>query len=112
MSTERYRNPLLNTLGFFLQGVPVVFLKTAMVFPQEPEHIDYFRFYQDCMRDRSRNAHFRGQHLMRGCAYFAALMHEVKHFHDALLCRPFFELFLLRSKASWYVAQLARQFRG
>jgi hypothetical protein len=38
--------------------------------------------------------------------------HEVKHFHDALLCRPLFELFLLRNKVGWYLLQLAGEFRG
>lgn len=49
---------------------------------------------------------------MRGFAYAATINHEVKHFHDALLCRPLFELFLLRNKINWCVAQLARSFRG
>ena len=112
MSTDRYRNPLLNTLGFFLQGVPVVFVRTDIVFPTKPEHIEYLKFYQECVRDRSRNADFRGQELLRGCAYATAMQHEAKHFHDALLCRPLFELFVLRSKVSFHVMQLIRQFRG
>jgi hypothetical protein len=112
MSTKQYSNPMLNTLGFFFQGVPTVFISNGIFFQQKAEHAQYRKFYGECVIDRSRNTLFTGKDLLRGCAYEVTTVHEIKHFHDALLCRPLFELFLLRNSVSWLVAQLAGNFRG
>lgn len=106
MSRQRSKLHQQKTLGFFSQGIPVVFLEIGSIFGQNPDVLEYRDFYV---------AHEgQGQDpgltpaLCQGYERSVTALHEIRHFHDALLCRPLFELFLLRNEISWSIAQLIR----
>jgi hypothetical protein len=97
-------NPLRRTFGYFVRGIPVVFLKNDILFRDRDASDDYFRLVADDGGGRP-DAPF--DHAAAAAfERFATLFHELKHFHDALLCRPLFEQFLRQNKLTWAVMQI------
>ncbi len=97
-------NPLRRTFGYFVRGIPVVFLKNDILFRDRDASDDYFRLVADDGGGRP-DAPF--DHAAAAAfERFATLFHELKHFHDALLCRPLFEQFLRQNKLTWAVIQI------
>ena len=105
MSRHHSDSPLERTLGYFLQGIPVIFIEIETALRSNP-HLDaYLNFFQVCEDQQIKDPPLTPQ-LCRGYEHFVTGLHEIRHFHDALLCRPIFEQFLLRNHISWCVAQL------
>ena len=97
-------NPLRRTFGYFVRGIPIVFLKNDILFRERDASDDYFRLVAD---DGGGRPDVPFDHA--AAAAFercATLFHELKHFHDALLCRPLFEQFLRQNKLTWAVMQI------
>ena len=105
MSRHHSESPLEKTLGYFLQGIPVIFVEIETALRSNPDLDAYQTFYQAC-EDRHIKDPSLTPELCRGYEHFVTALHEIRHFHDALLCRPLFEQFLLRNQVSWCVAQI------
>jgi hypothetical protein len=95
------------TLGYFSQGIPVVFLEIESIFGSNTDALEYLGLYEAYERGRIKDPALTPA-LCRGYEHSVAVLHEIRHFHDALLCRPLFEHFLLRNEISWSMAQLLR----
>jgi hypothetical protein len=95
------------TLGYFLQGVPVVFLEIESIFGSNKDVLEYLELNSACEFGRIQNPALTPT-LCRGYERSVTVLHEIRHFHDALLCRPLFDQFLLRNETSWCMAQLIR----
>src|SRR5216684_1539441 len=105
----RYHSNLLHqkTLGYFLQGVPVVFLETESIFVSNTDVLEYLKLNEACEQGRIKDPALTPA-LCRGYERSVAALHEIRHFHDALLCKPLFEQFLVRNEISWCIPQLVR----
>jgi hypothetical protein len=103
------RSPLRGTLGFFLKGIPVVFVKTQCLFESAVSPNRYLQFMAENPSGEMKDPHLSREQCV---AYqnTATTLHEIRHFHDALLCKPLFEVFLLQNKITWYTMQLVGQF--
>lgn len=105
MSRHPSKSLLEKTLGYFQQGIPVIFVEIETALRSNP-HVDaYLSFYRTCEDQNIKDPSLTPE-LCRGYEHFVTALHEIRHFHDALLCRPLFERFLLRNCISWCVAQL------
>ena len=99
-----FLNPLRRTFGYFVRGIPVVFLKNDIVFRVRDASDSYFKLVAEDGGAR-KDSHFDAAAAV-AFERFATLFHELKHFHDALLCRPLFEQFLRQNKLTWAVMQI------
>jgi len=97
-------NPLRRTFGYFVRGIPVVFLKNDILFRDGDNPDSYLKLIAEDGGAR-KNSHFDAAAAV-SFERFATLFHELKHFHDALLCRPLFEQFLRQNKLTWAVMQI------
>lgn|GEM_PF-5636055 len=97
-------NPLRRTFGYFVRGIPVVFIKNDILFRDRDASDSYFRLVADDGGSRP-DVPFDDAAAI-SFERFATLFHELKHFHDALLCRPLFEQFLRQNKLTWAVMQI------
>jgi hypothetical protein len=97
--------PLQKTLGYFLQGIPVVFLEIEVALRSHPELRAYLDFLKKCEEEDVKDP-ILSPDLCLGYERFATFVHEFRHFHDGLLCTPLFEMFLVRNEVSWCIAQL------
>ena len=68
--------------------------------------LHYLDFYRKCQTNQKYDYPFTDD-LCTGYESFVAPLHEIKHFHDALLSRDLFQLFLLQNEKLWYTSQLA-----
>jgi hypothetical protein len=95
---------LRRTLGFFRQGIPVLFIKNDAMFRSLNLPDDYSKLLDE---DGSAIPGLAfGDDEVAAFERFATILHELRHFHDALLCRPLFDKFLLQHKITWYTLQL------
>lgn len=111
MSKSSSTNKLLNTLGFFFQGVPVIFIKSDITLRVDPLLNEYLANYRKSKGEPNYSLDFSNERLCRGYESVITTAHELRHFHDALLSKSLFELFLLQAKRNLYVAQLSKQIR-
>ena len=95
---------LRRTLGFFRQGIPVLFIKNDAMFRSLNLPDDYSKLLDEDGRAIPGLAF--GDDEVAAFERFATILHELRHFHDALLCRPLFDKFLLQHKITWYTLQL------
>jgi hypothetical protein len=100
------------TLGFFVQGIPAIFLNTDIAFGSDETVQRYLSFYQDYESRTGAKPRFHGDDLSDGYEAFVTSLHELRHFYDALLCRPLFRHFLHQQERLWYVSQLLNNTRG
>ncbi len=101
------QNRLHATLGFFMQGLPVIFVRTETVFAIDPYLSRYLKAAMGGgMPDFTEDA------LLKGFEQFITSSHELRHFHDALLSRPLFRLFMLQNSRFWRVLQLPGNISG
>jgi hypothetical protein len=105
MSRHHSDSPLEKTLGYFLQGIPVIFIEIETALRSNPNLHAYQSFYRACEDQDIKDPSLTPE-LCQGYEHFVTALHEIRHFHDALLCRPLFEHFLLRNQISWCVAQI------
>jgi hypothetical protein len=98
------RNPLRRTFGYFVRGIPVVFLKNDILFRDRDASDSCFKLAAED-GGAKKDSHFDDTAAV-AFERFASLFHELKHFHDALLCRPLFEQFLRQNKLTWTVMQI------
>jgi len=98
--------PLQSTLGFFVQGVPVVFVQAEIALGSDRKMQAYLDFYRRCEEGGVHDPPLTLD-LCQAYESFVTLLHEVRHFHDALLCRPLFEMFVSHTQVSLCVVQLA-----
>lgn len=98
-------NPLLNALGFFLRGIPVIFVRSDIALRSNNSMLHYLDFYRKCQKNQKYDHSFTDD-LCTGYESFVAPLHEIRHFHDALLSRDLFQLFLLQNEKLWYAFQL------
>jgi hypothetical protein len=105
LSRHPSKSPFEKTLGYFLQGIPVIFVEIETALRSNPDLEAYVSFYRTCEDQHIKDPSLTPE-LCRGYEHFVTALHEIRHFHDALLCRPLFEHFLLRNHISWCVAQL------
>jgi hypothetical protein len=103
------RSPLRGTLGFFLKGIPVVFVKTQCLFESGTSPNKYLEFVAEHPAGEMKDPHLSREQCF-AYQHTATTIHEIRHFHDALLCKPLFEVFLLQNKITWYMMQLAGHF--
>jgi hypothetical protein len=106
MSRRLETNKYLTTLGFFIDGVPVIFVRSDIVHKANPLMREYLEFYVRSRGDESLSAQFSGRCHYEGFALMATFVHETRHFHDALLSPLLFELFLLHAKQNMCALQL------
>ncbi|MGO4517394.1 hypothetical protein AB4Y89_16480 [Terriglobus sp. 2YAB30_2] len=97
-------NPLRGTLGFFFQGIPVVFIKNDVLFRRADSEDHYFKLIGE--DGEGKTGIVFGDDAALAFNRFATLLHELRHFHDALLCRPLFEQFLRQHKITLAVMQI------
>ncbi len=106
MSRAHSQNQLLNTLGFFLQGIPVIFVQTDIALLSHP----LIRYYATVAKQWQEKRHpvpdFSESRLCSGYELAISITHELRHFHDALLSAPLFEMFLQQTIKLIYVIQL------
>jgi len=95
---------LRRTLGFFRQGIPVLFIKNDVMFRSFDLSDDYFKLLDEDGGAKPGLAF--GDDEVAAFERFATMLHELRHFHDALLCQPLFDKFLLQHKITWYALQL------
>ncbi len=97
-------NPLRRTFGYFVRGIPVVFIKNDILFRAGDASDSYFKLIADDGGAKKGS----GFDAAAAASFeqFATLLHELRHFHDALLCRPLFEQFLRQNKLNWAVIQI------
>jgi hypothetical protein len=99
-----FTNPLRSTLGFFHQGFPVVFIKNDVLFRSRDYGDEYFKLIGE---DGGAKPGFRfDEDAAQAFSRYATSIHELRHFHDALLCRPLFEQFLRQQKITLAVLQV------
>lgn len=98
-------------LGYFMQGVPAIFVRTEIAAVADPDMLKYVRAYGAAVTSQ-RAPDFTSKGMLRGYESFITPIHELRHFHDALLCLPLFKLFLIQSGRLWHVTQLAGQISG
>jgi len=112
VSRHTERNKLLNVLGFFVHGIPVIFLKLDVALPGDVsrgrQYLHSYRLMQ--MRPATERRILEGD-VLDSYEYAITPVHEIRHFHDAVLSPPLFELFMLSCKQQLYVLQLAGRFR-
>jgi hypothetical protein len=101
---RNFDRSLRRTLGFFRHGIPVVFIKNDAMFRSSDLSDDYFKLLDENGGAKPGLA-FGGDEIA-AFEPFATMLHELRHFHDALLCRPLFDKFLLQHKITWYILQL------
>lgn len=95
---------LRRTLGFFRQGIPVIFIKNDAVFRSfDPSDIYFDLLDED---GGAKPGLTFGADQVVAFERFATMLHELRHFHDSLLCPPLFNKFLLQHKITWYTLQL------
>jgi hypothetical protein len=104
--TASNESRLDNTLGLFVQGIPAIFLRTD-VFAHTPALTRYIDFYTQSRVSPSLNANFCSTDYVTGYKHSITLAHEIRHFHDSVLCRRLFELFIVRTKLTIILLQLA-----
>jgi hypothetical protein len=95
---------LRRTLGFFRQGIPVLFIKNDAMFRSFDVSDDYFKLLDE--DGGAKPGLTFGDDEVVAFERFATMLHELRHFHDALLCQPLFDKFLLQQKITWYTLQL------
>ena len=101
------QNRLLATLGFYMQGLPAIFVRTEIVFVADPNLSHYIvRAVEKGKPD------FSTDEVLKGCELFLTYSHELRHFHDALLSRPLFKLFMLQNTRLWNITQLPNHLSG
>jgi hypothetical protein len=104
---ERAPHRLGNTLGFFMQGLPAIFVQTEIAFAKDSD----LKRYMTATVERQR-VDFTIPEVRRGCEVFLTHTHELRHIHDALLSLPLFKLFLLQNARLWSVLQLPNHISG
>lgn len=109
MRHDRGSGRIYDTLGFYINGIPALFVRTDIVFGVEPALAAYRAFSTGTQQILPRGP--AGTDLLRGFELGATFIHELRHFHDALLSRSLFMLFVLRSTMNWNVLQLASRLR-
>src|ERR1700733_8360598 len=97
-------NPLRRTFGYFVRGIPVVFIKNDILFRARDASDSYFKLVTDD-GGAKKGSRFDAA-AAASFEQFATLFHELRPFPDALLCRPLFEQFLRQSKLTWAVMQI------
>jgi hypothetical protein len=95
---------LRRTLGFFRQGIPALFIKNDAMFRSFDLSDEYFKLLGEDGGAKPGLAF--GDDEVAAFERFATLLHELRHFHDALLCQPLFDKFLLQHKITWYTLQI------
>jgi hypothetical protein len=100
---------LRSTLGFFIKGIPVAFVKTDALLGSGAN--GYAEFLNKS-EDEVEQDPALSDDLCFAYERFITRFHEIRHFHDALLCKPLFETFLLQNKITWYVMQLVGKLAG
>jgi hypothetical protein len=105
MSRHHSNSPHEKTLGYFLHGAPVIFVEIEIAMRSHPYLLEYLEFNRACDEQQIKDPSLP-PHLCRGFEYFVTIEHEIRHFHDALLCTPLFERFLLQNQIAWCVAQI------
>jgi hypothetical protein len=111
MGTDNSSKKFQNTLGFFFGGIPVIFVKGSIALGADPLLNEYLEIWKKSQQEPKSLLDFSNERLCRGFQCVMTMVHELRHFHDALLSRPLFELFVLQAKRNLYVAQLARRIR-
>jgi hypothetical protein len=101
MTRNHSQNPLFTTLGFFMQGLPAIFVQSEIVFIRYPSMSHYIETAAE-----TRSPDFSTEAILKGYELFITFNHELRHFHDALLSRPLFKLFMLQNARLWHVLQL------
>jgi hypothetical protein len=96
--------PLRSALGFFHQGFPVIFMKNDVLFHSRDYEDEYLNLIGE---DGGAKPGVRfDDHAARAFSRYSTSIHELRHFHDALLCRPLFEQFLRQQKITLAVLQM------
>lgn len=101
---RNFDRTLRRTLGFFRHGIPVVFIKNDAMFRTFDHPNEYFKLLDE--NGAAKPGLMFGDDEVAAFEGFATTLHELRHFHDALLCRPLFDKFLLQHKITWYILQL------
>lgn len=94
-----------------MQGLSAIFIRTEIAIAADPDQVQYLDAHNEAMASQ-RPPDFRNVHILRGYERFITLNHELRHFHDALLCLPLFKLFLIQNGRLWRVMQLPEQIEG
>lgn len=98
-------------LGYFMRGVPALFIRTKIAFGEDPDQSEYIRAYREAIASQ-RPPDFSHPVILRGYESFITVTHELRHFHDALLCLPLFNLFIIQTARLWRVTQLVGEITG
>jgi hypothetical protein len=100
---------LHDTLGFYQNGIPAIFLAADIALGAQPALRNYRSFL--AAGPQQFPAGEAGRQLLDGFESSATFIHELRHFHDALLSRSLFLLFVLRTTMNWTVLQVLSRWR-
>ena len=107
MSRTTSTSKLQNTLGFFLHGIPTVFIRSDIIFLANPFMQKYLEFNRNVLSGAENGGAFiHTDEIMSGYELAITPLHEVRHFHDALLSFSLFELFALKVKENYCIMQI------
>jgi len=98
-SSDKQRSPL----GYFMQGLPAVFVRTDIALSLDGR---LSRYVNEAMRG---HPDFSKDETLKGYELFVTTIHELRHFHDGLLSRPLFKLFLRQAARLHSILQLPKE---
>jgi len=107
IETRNSQNRLLTTLGFFMQGLPAIFVQSEIAVVADRN----MQYYLKTTFEKGK-PDFSTDEILKGYELFITSSHELRHFHDALLSPPLFQIFLLQNARLWHVVQLPHQISG
>lgn len=92
MDTAHSDDGASTTLGFFLHGIPAVYVQTEIQFSINRTMSDYVTSAVE-----GRAVDFSKRRTAEAYELFVTPLHELRHFHDALLSPALFKLFIQHS---------------